>query len=405
MMFTHMKWCSCVVAIMACTCAAIGELSVEERSLLEALRAMRSATIARIPEGRGTAIESYRQSVPGVKGPGGNPLPVYERPKHQVVFVFRGGDSLREDFAPGSQDKIITSYLHKAGRRVRYSASHPSPTVDGSVNIEKTRSRAYNDPDLPNWCFREIAEVPWPLGEADLFDRVVNRTVASVERVGMIVRLTYGAPASERRPKGENIVEFDLAKGGMVVRWSRRLVTQEKDGSWDRSFDGELSWRKRENGVFVPIQRKTEFKVLHDGDLHQEEGGTVDFTHFSAEKVDPDELMIDKLGIPVGTIVTDAVLDTQYRYGIGGGYGSSPVPVLPDSLGTESGVKVTRDSVGVGSHGDCANSVRRLTHAEDLEVDAESSRNWRSVALIVSGILVVAVVGWLIYKRGGGEDV
>ena len=287
----------------------------EGADLLATVRDARAETFRRMVSGHGVAtVESTEERAE------------WEKPrnsKSEVSFRFSGRHSLAKTVDSLHAGAPVGASLIRDKLHVVYLVRSPANPAVGSVSIEPLRHVPIYSPDIEDWSFPFLAEVPvgGAFEDQELFTRWMKVPIQEITREGDMVRLTI---ITQPKPEiglvsHQRVYTFDLSLGGMLVRYSNERVDHDTNAKTKAVEANKVveTWKvtwKREGDAIVPVNRRVEATYSTDDVFRRRRVSTVDFIRFQPAKVEEAELVMDRMGIAVDTRVWEPVEKQTWLY-------------------------------------------------------------------------------------------
>ncbi len=292
--------------------SAYGEISSEEQSLLDVVRATRAVTLPSVQSGRGVGVlETVDEDVKGQK----------TQSKNVIKFCFIKEASLRKEYSYQDTGRLYKSVLEKNHRNTDFFSGNKD--YPAQVHIQKSLVTVPVTffTDLRTWTYQEIGRMPCDFEDENVFFNIIPTSPfvkVNVEKRENMIRLIVRSipPKDDPTNLRERIYDFDMANGAMLASYVQKARTAQGGNEIEDSEEWKLSWEEKSN-LFLPRERKVTVLRNIDGKFNQRRVYSIQFTEFRSDKVDPRELDISNMEIPPGTPVYDQDLDLQWAYSEG----------------------------------------------------------------------------------------
>ena len=305
-------------------------ISNDDRSLIDTIRLARQSTVASTSSGNGegTFIETDDES-PGWAKPSGRIGPI------KVQFAFSGRNNIfwETDIAT---KKMFYSSLKKDGISTRYATNSGRPPW---VMISRIGGESLHNPLMEvqqdDWSTAEFARISFNSFDEDehfIFDVTCGLPSAKLSRNNGLITLSFtiGSQASRQLTTGS--MTFDLTLGGMITSLAYQDRVRGTDGKMLTTKRVEANeWQSTDHGV-LPKSRTVTAITSKDGAIVSTDTLRITIDKINIGPIDPAELDIKNLEIPIGTPVLDKVAGVQYQYvrDTGVRTGGLPVNATPD---------------------------------------------------------------------------
>jgi hypothetical protein len=305
-----------IQACLFCIVAAclVHRAGADDRDAIVQLQGERLTTIAANLNGSGAA--TYERVGIGSVGR------EQTTSQHPITFCYLGEKSLCRQFIAGSPSINFESALASADRCYLYEAAVGQSKA--IVNLIPWADPV-GEADLRRWSFREIARIPFPGDDGVVLPALskLPETQTALEGSTLQIHLEPTIPKQFRDQvlAQKFDMAFDMANGGMLTEfksYTKNFNLQSggasgKGETAENWFELKTSWATK-GGFVVPVERSCDSKWVDDGVARSDVRTNIKFTKFVVGGVNKDDVSIDRMGIPVGTMIIDNISQTRWRY-------------------------------------------------------------------------------------------